>query len=737
MSGFLIPTKTLPITRIPAHSKFHLCGDGGGTRGLQLRPQRQLEMASGGEVKVCGLGMKVERDGHGNIVVRGLAPGGPAESSRMVKEGDVIYSITNKKVHVLTKTTPLEYVKKKIMGMPKSKCRLVLIRNGEKINVELTRGGFVMPSASDSSTYQSSVSAQSAQSSLARHEPSAATREPTVMRSRTATHATSNSRIPVASTVAQATVVRGLPVNAERNSMARSKPIREAAKEVPYCGIGIEFVRSKFGCTVVSVKEGSAADAVGTVEVGDCFLKVDGRDVQDMSLSDIRKLLLGPVGTMVRITILRKRLNWAMQEICLSRYPTRERAFQPTMSSRTGNRTGMTMTRAKTGTKTGMMVGTIEALHAEHQDKDPTSSSRVSVQLAKTVLAQKVPRGETKSEMDELAKKFSIRASTIISHQLALAQKRHLASNTRNRVSGRCMAKAPKPAGSPPERLSRAYHTSHEGSKQSEESFTDNSTILAERLHKDEESQPKELGQNRDNPAQRASPGLCDVQVKPELPMQDTEEMVFESGFSNVSRESFVRNGEKIARELQEFYTKLDQESEQASSVKGPDVDRKIQVSEPTIVKEKEEPKSPTGMVAGFVEEKDEATPQGIETTCTVQEPANETDRKASAPELVEIQSHQAERQVETSAAPTGDGNNIVETKWYEFVDDDTQQIYYFNPINEESVWELPPGGIVVPYEEEGEDEEGGDGEFKEPPPVRDQLLLEQLVFDLMCQQAH
>jgi len=43
----------------------------------------------------CGVGVKVVKNAHGQVVVEGTAPGGPAEDILLV--GDIICEITNKK----------------------------------------------------------------------------------------------------------------------------------------------------------------------------------------------------------------------------------------------------------------------------------------------------------------------------------------------------------------------------------------------------------------------------------------------------------------------------------------------------------------------------------------------------------------------------------------------------------------------------------------------------------------
>jgi len=102
----------------------------------------------------CGVGIKVEKDpSRGLIYVAGIVPGelllllllllggrdgqknksrdshfllfvvlpgGPADQCGQIELGDVLMCITNKKPHVINTLTSLEYVKRKIMGAPRS-----------------------------------------------------------------------------------------------------------------------------------------------------------------------------------------------------------------------------------------------------------------------------------------------------------------------------------------------------------------------------------------------------------------------------------------------------------------------------------------------------------------------------------------------------------------------------------------------------------------------------------------
>ena len=57
----------------------------------------------------CGLGLKVVQDKQGQFVIEAIAPGGPADNCKKIQKGDIIRAITNKKLHIFDKNTPLEY----------------------------------------------------------------------------------------------------------------------------------------------------------------------------------------------------------------------------------------------------------------------------------------------------------------------------------------------------------------------------------------------------------------------------------------------------------------------------------------------------------------------------------------------------------------------------------------------------------------------------------------------------
>jgi hypothetical protein len=54
--------------------------------------------------------------------------------------------------------------------------------------------------------------------------------------------------------------------------------IRQAAGPktggVPYCGVGLFIDRGRNGCMVCDIEQGSAAEASGAIEVGDCIVQV-------------------------------------------------------------------------------------------------------------------------------------------------------------------------------------------------------------------------------------------------------------------------------------------------------------------------------------------------------------------------------------------------------------------------------------------------------------------------------
>ena len=54
-----------------------------------------------------------------------------------VRPGDVLLCLTNKKRHPVTAATSIEYIKKKIMGAPRTVCRLTLQRDGLQFDVDL------------------------------------------------------------------------------------------------------------------------------------------------------------------------------------------------------------------------------------------------------------------------------------------------------------------------------------------------------------------------------------------------------------------------------------------------------------------------------------------------------------------------------------------------------------------------------------------------------------------------
>ncbi len=72
-----------------------------------------------------------------------------------------------------------------------------------------------------------------------------------------------------------------------------------------FSGIGIEITLKDEVLTVVSPIEGTPADEAG-IRAGDKIIKVEGKSTKDMSLMEAVKLIRGPKGTPVKLTIFRE-----------------------------------------------------------------------------------------------------------------------------------------------------------------------------------------------------------------------------------------------------------------------------------------------------------------------------------------------------------------------------------------------------------------------------------------------
>ncbi|MBI4800287.1 MAG: PDZ domain-containing protein, partial [Desulfarculus sp.] len=70
-------------------------------------------------------------------------------------------------------------------------------------------------------------------------------------------------------------------------------------------GVGIEITQKDGILTVVSPIEGTPAFLAG-VQAGDRIIKIDGKLTKGMSLTDAVKMIRGPKGTKVTLTILRE-----------------------------------------------------------------------------------------------------------------------------------------------------------------------------------------------------------------------------------------------------------------------------------------------------------------------------------------------------------------------------------------------------------------------------------------------
>ncbi len=72
-----------------------------------------------------------------------------------------------------------------------------------------------------------------------------------------------------------------------------------------FSGIGIVINMDKGLLTVVSPIEGTPAHQVG-IKAGDIIFKVDGKPTNEMTISEAVKAIKGPIGTTVKLTIVRK-----------------------------------------------------------------------------------------------------------------------------------------------------------------------------------------------------------------------------------------------------------------------------------------------------------------------------------------------------------------------------------------------------------------------------------------------
>ena len=73
-----------------------------------------------------------------------------------------------------------------------------------------------------------------------------------------------------------------------------------------YVGIGVTIQKKGEGqgLDVVQVNQGGPAEAAGILP-GDIIIGVDGKDIRDLDIEDVRKMILGEKGTKVAITVLR------------------------------------------------------------------------------------------------------------------------------------------------------------------------------------------------------------------------------------------------------------------------------------------------------------------------------------------------------------------------------------------------------------------------------------------------
>jgi C-terminal processing protease CtpA/Prc len=95
-------------------------------------------------------------------------------------------------------------------------------------------------------------------------------------------------------------------------------------------GVGLFFVQgaNKGACVVDEVIPGSAAHGHGGIEVGDTLVSVDGNGVQGKDLSEVRNMIVGPLGTQVTLGLFSASEN-GKYKVTLSRGVTRNTPTPP------------------------------------------------------------------------------------------------------------------------------------------------------------------------------------------------------------------------------------------------------------------------------------------------------------------------------------------------------------------------------------------------------------------------
>jgi len=107
----------------------------------------------------------------------------------------------------------------------------------------------------------------------------------------------------------------------------------------------------------------------------------------------------------------------------------------------------------------------------------------------------------------------------------------------------------------------------------------------------------------------------------------------------------------------------------------------------------------------------------------TPSSPAAQVSMTAPAFKVAEVGADESVLQ-EEGAEGEGEGEagagEVGLTEWYAYVDEESGDVYYYNPLTEATVWDLPPGGRVIDDEEEDaesrpahDDDADSDGEEK------------------------
>jgi len=294
-------------------------GNRSGYAGYKVAPSGGApEPEKPADQELVGIGVVLQQNQQGELLVMSMNEGGPAARSNLIKQGDVMHTIDGVDVYCQT----IDQVRPLILGLPGSTVVLGFQRPGMRrpVNVRLRRGTIKTdlknipnpsPRPSPSATPGGGATPKQSPHHTPRQSPSQ-------------TPVSTRPSSPKLQAQQRSGPPLGMP---DMRTMQRQQqqPENEENKygpDGPVCGLGLVLVPTPFGLCVASITDGGPAARSGRIYRGDFVETIDDKSVKDMTINAVRPLILGRAGTSLTLG-LRRESEDSVVHVRIMREPVR------------------------------------------------------------------------------------------------------------------------------------------------------------------------------------------------------------------------------------------------------------------------------------------------------------------------------------------------------------------------------------------------------------------------------